>query len=729
MGFPGDDCSTAVDVPLGAGQAYSLAGLNLAQATGGDTPVLCAPISATGWFRVIPARTGTLSVTTDGSSFDTVAAVLGGSCGNLQVLGCNDDIGGSPHNTGSKVDGIPVQRGVPVYVVIGSYGSGQGGGGALAGQISLAAAPDTLTLTTTQLSGCPRAEWRVTVSDASGPVTGLGTGDFALTADGRDVPVTSVEDLGGGAYTVVSYGVIGGTGGTHDLVLQVDSASGSGQVEGSVSEAGTACASAIASGETLVLPGAAHLAGTNGTNWRTDVFGSVTGGGYALVDATYLPAAGSSSTTPIHRVLAVPEGGGSFGDVAASLFGVDAGKGSVLVRWQSMGGGRLALTSRTYNLLGAGNTMGLPAGSTFGQEMPAVPVSGAIPAGGHAWITGLVQEDGVARTNVGFVATGPSGASVTLDFTGEDGSTILSKQVSLGGYGYQQLDQVMRTVAGGVPAASVKVSVAAGGDPVVAYASVVDGKPTADPVTLLPTSSPSAVWYVPAAAHVTGQADTNWRTDLALFNPGATAVDVTVDFLQEKRANTSPQQSDAIHLAAGESRRIVNVMPALFNLTGVKGALRVDATGGILVASRTYNLLLAGNAWGLEEGATFGQNVPPLTPSQTLVPGETGTIPGLVRSASFRSNLVLLNTSGVQAQVVVSAMAADGGELGAAHTETLLPYEYRQVNDVLTSLGVGGDVVDGTLRVEVVGSGSSATAFLSVVDERTGDPVSRTVQR
>ena len=41
--------------------------------------------------------------------------------------------------------------------------------------------------------------------------------------------------------------------------------------------------------------------------------------------------------------------------------------------------GRIIVTSRTYNLLGEGNPLGLPAGATFGQYIPAIPRAGAHP--------------------------------------------------------------------------------------------------------------------------------------------------------------------------------------------------------------------------------------------------------------------------------------------------------------------------------------------------------------
>jgi len=731
VGFAGDLCGAAIEVPLGPGESRALSE-GLAQATGGDTPPLCAPISATGWFKVVPRRTGTLTVDLSGSSFDTVAAVLAGSCGDLRVLGCNDDIGGTPHNTASRVAGISVQRGVPVWVVVGSYGSGSGGGGTLGGAVSMAPATP-LTVTTTQAGGCPRLDWTFTVSSAGVPVTGLTADAFTLLVDGAEAPVAAVTELGGGAYLVTSLTLVGGVSGSHPVRLEVDTATATGEAETVIYENTTACAGVSEPAQTLVVPAAAHVGGVKGTNWRSDVFGSLLGGAgsWADVEISYL-AHGQPNPAPARRVLGLGAGGASYGDAAASLFGVAQGKGALLVRWKGhspdASGGSVHLTSRTYNLLGADNEMGLPEGSTFGQEIPAIPVGGAIQAGAAAWITGLVQQPGADRTNLGLVAAGDAGAAVSLEFFGPTGETLLIVDVPLGAWEYRQLDQVLGAVPGGVSVASVRISVGGGSDPVVAYASVVDGL-TGDPVALMPVGEAAATWFVPAAAHVTGVNDTNWRTDLAVVNTGSVAVQVQVAFLEEGKDNSTPQVSTPLVLPAGGSTRIVNVVPTLFNRQGVKGALRVVADGPVAVSSRTYNLLLSGNRWGLAEGATFGQNVPGLQGGDGLAAGETGVIPGLVRNASYRGNLAFLNLSPASVTFRVRILDGDGAVVGAPVLVTAKPYEAGQRNDIVGWAGIAGDLEDATVLVDVTAGEGPVAVFLSGVDNRTGDPVTRLVQR
>ena len=385
------------------------------------------------------------------------------------------------------------------------------------------------------------------------------------------------------------------------------------------------------------------------------------------------------------------------------------------------------MASRTYNLLSEGNALGLPAGASFGQEVPGVRLEEAVAAGGTAWITGLAQRSGVARTNVGLVAAGPAGATIALDFFGPDGGALLTRTVALRAWEYLQIDKILQSVTGGVDAASVRIAPAAGAAPLIAYASVVDDV-TGDPVTLLPTATAAATWFVPMAANLTGVADTNWRSDLALLNPGDVSATVTVAFLQEGRDNTAAAVAAPIVLPPRGCTRIGDVVKTLFARSGVKGALRIEGDHPVVLSSRTYNLLLAGNGLGLPAGATFGQGVPGVTQADGLDAMHPGVIPGVVRSADFRSNLGLLDVSGQGAAVTVSFRDAANALLGTAFTRTLRPFEYVQVNNVLAVAGVAGDVVAATAEIAVTGAGS-AVAYLSVVDARTGDPITIMAER
>ncbi|MEW6337828.1 MAG: M6 family metalloprotease domain-containing protein [Acidobacteriota bacterium] len=233
VGHPADDCTSAFAVPLRPGEQRQLSE-PLVQATGGDTPPLCAPLSNTAWYRVRAGRTGKLSV--ESAGFDTVAAVLRGVCGALSVAGCNDDV----DSTGrSRITGVAVARGDEVFVVIGRYGSGRGVEAALSGWIALAPAdPLTVGLEAGPGPSCPAWSAVVTVAGAAGQLDGLPAGAFHVYLDEREIEAFTLSAAGGGRYALGA-DLSGAPAGQRLLRIEVDSATAAGQVESSISCPGT----------------------------------------------------------------------------------------------------------------------------------------------------------------------------------------------------------------------------------------------------------------------------------------------------------------------------------------------------------------------------------------------------------------------------------------------------------------------------------------------------------
>jgi hypothetical protein len=96
-------------------------------ATAADEPPPCAGIGATAWIRVQLPASGSLTVNTAGSSFDTVIATYRGpanatTVGSLAIAACVDDVPGSTQSA-VTITGNP---GELYYVQIGGYGQASG---------------------------------------------------------------------------------------------------------------------------------------------------------------------------------------------------------------------------------------------------------------------------------------------------------------------------------------------------------------------------------------------------------------------------------------------------------------------------------------------------------------------------------------------------------------------------------------------------------------------------
>lgn len=214
---------------------------------------------------------------------------------------------------------------------------------------------------------------------------------------------------------------------------------------------------------------------------------------------------------------------------------------------------------------------------------------------------------------------------------------------------------------------------------------------------------------VPAAARGAGLAGSTWLTDLYVLNPGAESVSVTLYWLVRNQPNPSPV-SQTFTVLAGETLVLADVILETFGLDSGNGAFRVVADGEVVVNSRIYNR---------QGTVTFGQGFEGVPRSAAVAAGGSTDVVGLAQSAGFRTNLVLIDASGVGSTVAVSLRSPAGTEL-ASGSYTLGAFEPRL--RPITDLGASLAFDDGTLHVEVTDGAAIVVASKVDNDEATGDP-------
>ena len=117
-----DTCSGAM--PMTAGTTYTL---NTGGATStGDLTPSCQPSFGNGvWYTYTPLASGTITISTCGSDFDTVLAVYTGSCGALAPVQCNDENG--PACAGSQASvSFSATGGMTYFIMAGGSGGASG---------------------------------------------------------------------------------------------------------------------------------------------------------------------------------------------------------------------------------------------------------------------------------------------------------------------------------------------------------------------------------------------------------------------------------------------------------------------------------------------------------------------------------------------------------------------------------------------------------------------------
>lgn len=231
-------------------------------------------------------------------------------------------------------------------------------------------------------------------------------------------------------------------------------------------------------------------------------------------------------------------------------------------------------------------------------------------------------------------------------------------------------------------------------------------------LTVQPVPLPADL-YVLAVAHVRGNNQTNWRSDLEVHNPTFVAVSYKLCLLRRGTANLDPTCT-SFSLPARASRRHEDVLFAEFGVEGA-AALRLEATPGtVLATSRTYNAVEIG---------TYGQFVPVVGLAQALSSGEQGRLLQLSHDPSlsrgFRTNLGLVNATAGEVTVSLRFYRADGIFVGE-HQQTLKAYEFTQLDKVLEKV-TDQALDDFYVTLTCSPEGARVFAYASVVDNGTGD--------
>ena len=514
----------------------------------------------------------------------------------------------------------------------------------------------------------------------------------------------------GGAASDLAYGVAVGGG---DAVFLAGSTSGTSgdslPVTATIGPNGASTGVLVAKLDPRLqywVPVASRGPGAKGSVWRSDL--AVANGADAAAEVTLRLVSGSKTYTSSLPLAAATET--MVADVAGRL--AFNGNGAIEV----LSNRPLRLASRTYNAVAA--SAECYAGGTFGQNYDPATAEVGLRAGESAWLPQLVETPAY-RTNLILTNAGrrPAGATVAL-YSGA-GALLKSFQLTVPA-GEMRLESqpfLRRAGQGNLTRAFARVWVDSGYG-VLASASVIDNL-TNDPTTIamVPAGLESAATWVPVASRASGAKGSLWRTDLGLLNPSTLAAGITLRFRSGGKVVVNTET------VAANSQSILTDVVGKLPASGT-GSLEVTGDRGVVVTSRTYNLI-AGTAACFPLG-TLGQSYPAVEPYAGLAAGETAWLVGLVETPAFRTNITLTNTGPSPATATVTLFGGTGASLGG-YTVTLAAGELKQSNQPFAAIGKQSNLTAGYARVAVT-SGSGVVALASVIDNLTNDPTTVAAQ-
>jgi hypothetical protein len=242
-------------------------------------------------------------------------------------------------------------------------------------------------------------------------------------------------------------------------------------------------------------------------------------------------------------------------------------------------------------------------------------------------------------------------------------------------------------------------------DPLATGALFLDGKDAGG-------GAQSETWLVAVVASLEGDPPSDWKSQIAITNPGTESRNVSVHFVAAGQQWPGQLLTGPLLVAPNTSLFIDDLLLAKNPASGL-AHVTVDGPG-TAVFVRTYNLV--------PDGTTFGQGQPGILLEDSVWSNEL-VLP-LIHSVPgrFRTNVGFAQTSAGTIRVRVQVYTADGALL--AQKTYSQSAAWRQIDDIFTNMGIGGQAVEGGwIRVTLI-SGSPAfwTTYATVIDDRTDDP-------
>ena len=252
------------------------------------------------------------------------------------------------------------------------------------------------------------------------------------------------------------------------------------------------------------------------------------------------------------------------------------------------------------------------------------------------------------------------------------------------------------------------------------------------PVSPVPrdTAPPAGTLLIPAIAHADG-IGTRFQSDIRIANAASESITYDISFTPTASDGTTAGKKTTMVIASNETRGLDDVVKTWFGAgvlgeTGL-GTLEIRpiklASGGApsplstVASSRTYAISSAG---------TLGQFIPalPLTSFISDVSKDALSrisLQQIAHNDRYRTNIGFTEGSGQNAELLVKLLDATGNVLKSA-TIALGPYEHRQTG-FTGVFGSGSTIADGRIEVEVTSASGKVTAYASVLDSNTTDPL------
>lgn len=228
---------------------------------------------------------------------------------------------------------------------------------------------------------------------------------------------------------------------------------------------------------------------------------------------------------------------------------------------------------------------------------------------------------------------------------------------------------------------------------------------------------------VPAVGHAPGANNSMFESDVRVANTSAQTQKYQLNFTLTGTDGTQSGQSSTIEINPGDTMALDDILSNFFGVgadgssaTGVLEIRPLTSDTSSLTSTPSVQTVASSRTFDTTPNGTFGQFIPAIPFSQFVGQGNRLSLQQVAQSTAYRTNIGLVEAAGQPASVLLHVFNSSGSEV-ATIPESLLPSEQIQLNNVLPPLN------DGRVEVEVTSPTGMVTAYASVVDNVTNDPL------
>ncbi|HEX8254238.1 MAG TPA: hypothetical protein VF846_13930 [Thermoanaerobaculia bacterium] len=250
------------------------------------------------------------------------------------------------------------------------------------------------------------------------------------------------------------------------------------------------------------------------------------------------------------------------------------------------------------------------------------------------------------------------------------------------------------------------------------------------------TAPPPDALIIPAVAHANGM-NAQFESDVRVTNSSAKLMQYEVTFTPSGDQGLAAGRQTTFGIEPGQTIALDDVLSSWFGTGGESavGTLEIRPVTEALPATPSFAFngltdlvtFASSRTFSVTPNGTFGQYIPAVPYANFIGRVSPSGLPTALslqqisHSERYRTNLGIVEASGEPASLVVSVFGESGQRLTEFPVQ-LAGGQHTQLNGFLAANGITS-LDDGRVEIAVTSPGGKVTAYASVLDNKTNDPL------